>query len=86
VTGKLPPEPGQIPKVSICRGVSVIRPAGGAAASSAGLAALGGGSLAAGGFGMAGGTAVITAAGAAFGAVVTRVLVPSDDKNDYPRS
>lgn len=39
----------------------------GAAASSAGLAALGGGSVAAGGMGMAGGTAVVSAAAGALG-------------------
>lgn len=46
----------------------------GAAASSAGLAALGGGSLAVGGAGMAGGTAVVTAAGASIGATTGAVL------------
>lgn len=42
----------------------------GAAASSYGLALLGGGSLAAGGFGVAGGTAVVAAAGAGLGGVI----------------
>ncbi|PPH01476.1 DUF726 domain-containing protein [Rathayibacter sp. AY1F6] len=42
----------------------------GAAASSHGLALLGGGTLAAGGLGMAGGTAVVTAVGAAVGGVL----------------
>ena len=42
----------------------------GAAATSHGLALLGGGSLAAGGFGMAGGTVVVTAAGAGIGSAM----------------
>jgi hypothetical protein len=54
----------------------------GAAATSHGLALLGGGSLAAGGLGMAGGTAVITAAGAglggALGASVSASYVADD--------
>lgn len=54
----------------------------GAAATSHGLAVLGGGSLAAGGFGIAGGTAVVTAAGVGLGGVsgasVARAYVGSD--------
>ena len=54
----------------------------GAAATSHGLALLGGGSVAAGGFGMAGGTAVVTAAGVglggASGASVANAYVGSD--------
>lgn len=54
----------------------------GAAATSHGLALLGGGALAAGGYGMAGGTAVITAVGAglggASGASVANAYVASD--------
>lgn len=55
----------------------------GAAATSHGLALLGGGALAAGGFGMAGGVAVVTAAGTALGgalgASVTTAYVSSDE-------
>ena len=56
----------------------------GAAATSHGLAMLGGGSLAAGGFGMAGGTAVVVAAGASLGAAlgaVTATAYLRDDKS-----
>ena len=52
----------------------------GAAASSAGLAALGGGSLAVGGAGVAGDTAVVTAAGGAVGASVTTAAAVVTDK------
>ena len=57
------------PAIGGALGVSgLIGPAlSGAAASSHGLAFLGGGAIAAGGFGMAGGTAVVTAVGAALG-------------------
>lgn len=55
----------------------------GAAATSHGLAFLGGGSLAAGGLGMAGGTAVVTASGAALGgtlgAVTATAYLEDDD-------
>jgi hypothetical protein len=56
----------------------------GAAASSHGLAFLGGGTLAAGGLGMAGGTAVVTASGAALGGTlgaVTATAYVQDDKS-----
>ena len=56
----------------------------GAAATSHGLAMLGGGALAAGGFGMAGGTAVVVAAGASLGAAlgaVTATAYLRDDKS-----
>lgn len=55
----------------------------GAAATSYGLALLGGGSIAAGGLGMAGGTAVVAAAGAGLGGIVgarlTSAYVSEDD-------
>lgn len=56
----------------------------GAAATSHGLAMLGGGALATGGFGMAGGTAVVVAAGASLGAAlgsVTATAYLRDDKS-----
>jgi pimeloyl-ACP methyl ester carboxylesterase len=61
----------------------------GAAATSHGLALLGGGSLAAGGFGMAGGTAVVTAAGVglggASGASVANAYVRNDKSFGFER-
>lgn len=54
----------------------------GAAASSHGLALLGGGSLAAGGLGMAGGTAVVTAAGTALGGALGATTVSAYTKAD----
>lgn len=54
----------------------------GAAASSHGLALLGGGSLAAGGLGMAGGTAVVTAAGTALGGALGATTVSAYTKED----
>lgn len=56
----------------------------GVAATNYGLALLGGGSIAAGGFGMAGGTAVVAAAGASLGGVVGASLTNayvSEDKS-----
>lgn len=61
----------------------------GAAAVSHGLAVLGGGSLASGGLGMAGGTAVVTAAGtglgAASGATVAKAYVADDKSFGFER-
>jgi hypothetical protein len=57
----------------------------GAAASSAGLAAIGGGSLAAGGTGMAGGTAIVTAAGAIAGGGTTAAVASVANKRGLGR-